>query len=154
MPAGSYKFSSVPKKDVFVSYGKLPDSIIPNIETKAEIKKGYNPLRKTLVVTLINKGVSAEYNTDLHVKSNDKNPNDNVFLPSLIPYEIFEMQVKLNYGLMAKNIPDKVLILNSDKVIEVDTGKEVAIINQIAILLVLIFIIVSIFFTLHRKFHR
>ncbi|KKQ24692.1 MAG: hypothetical protein US62_C0050G0004 [Candidatus Woesebacteria bacterium GW2011_GWA1_37_8] len=154
LPAGSYKFSSVPKKDVFVSYGKLPDSIAPNIETKAEIKKSYNPLRKTLLVTLINKGYSAEYNIDLHVKSNDKNPNDNVFLPSLIPYEIFEMQVKLNYGLLAKNIPDKVLILSSDRAIEVDTGKEVAIINQIAILLVLIFIIVSIFFTLHRKFHR
>jgi len=154
LPAGSYKFSSAPKKDIFVSYGKLPDSAGADVETKAQILKGYNPFSKTLSVTLVNSGSAAEYNIDLSIKSNEKNPNYNIFLSSLIPYEVFEKRMKLNYGFLAKNIPDKIVILNNDKEVELDTGKEIAIINQVAIFLVIIFVIVSVFFALHRKFHR
>lgn len=119
---GSYKLGPNPQKDVFVSFGKLPEirDVTPmiNVESKRTI-----PFIGTyLDIKVRNPGPLALYKFNPSVYFDDK-LNSSQDVEILPPYANVNFQVKVPFSLLGKDTPDVVRVVANQTSIEIPTNK-------------------------------
>lgn len=140
-PPGSYKLGPNPQKDVFVSFGKLPETreSKPNISTST-IRT--IPFLNTLMdVKITNPGPSALYSIYPTVYFDGKEHSRD-FVEVLPPYATYELKVTVPFSLLGANSPDKVKVMVAGSELEVPTNKTQVVINSLLALFVVFFIII------------
>jgi len=144
-PAGSYKLGANPQKDVFVSFGGLPEKRTSTSEIMARETGGmfFTPL--SFNITLSNKGPVALYNQTLIVEAEGTQARQ-FQISSLPPYssEVFKFSPK--YGFMGKDLPEVISLTTAGNGTSVPTHKINIIISNLAIILSLILVVVFVLY--------
>lgn len=138
-PPGSYKLGANPQKDVFVSFGSLPENrnTIPEISTKSNGGMFLLPL--TYNITVKNNGPSALYNQTLNIDAGKK--NDQSFQVQVLPpYSVKNYKYSPKYGLMGSGLPETVNITLANEEVKVSTFKTNIIISNLAIVLTILLV--------------
>ncbi len=132
-PPGSYKLGSNPQKDVFVSFGRLPQKRESQIEILINKKSNLSPINSNYSVLIENNGPTALYNQIVKVYFDKDLAFDKKF--EVVPaYGSQEIGVDVPVGFLAKDMPSQVEVRVGDSSLFVTTYK-----NRI-ILIFLIFI--------------
>ena len=149
LPPGSYKFSDDPKKDIFVSFGNLPNNLHPKLGIKINKKGLFNLLNQTLVINFINEGKVAIYdiNPKVIIDSQEKVLDNIRILPPLS-----SSQTKLSFktGLFGILSPQKITVQANNNEQTLFLDRTSIAVNQL--ILVSLLIILTLFF-LNKRFH-
>ena len=140
-PPGSYKLGANPQKDVFVSFGSLPESrnSIPQI-TINTIRN--IPFLNTIYsVRVYNPGPSA---LDVFYPTVyfDNKEHSRDFVQVLPPYATYQSQIKVPFSLLGKETPDSIKVVANGSQMEVSTNKTQVVTNSLLVLFVIFLIIV------------
>jgi len=133
-PPGSYKLGSNPQKDVFVSFGKLPDdrTSIPKITVAGETSFPFS--NSTYHVEIYNPGPGALYAAYPTVYFDGKEHSRD-FIEILPPFAKYEMNISVPFSLLGNNTPDVVKVALEGTEIQITTNKTQVIIGSLLILL-------------------
>lgn len=138
---GSYKLGPNPQKDVFVSFGKLPEERT-SIPTLTIVDKKQIPFfDSTYTVKIENPGPIAIYSMspvvyfDQIVKSKD-------LVEVLPPYSGTNIEIKIPFSVLGKNTPDIVKVTALGSQIEIPTNKTQVVVNSLLVLCALFFVII------------
>lgn len=144
-PPGSYKLGPNPQKDVFVSFGQLPQDKNPELEISSVRKKSL-PLTKTkLLVRFKNKGVSSLYDLKPKVLFDDKIESEGT-IAALPPGGFYEMLVFVPFSLFGATTPEKVVIETPYQNVSIPTYKnQLIIVNLLTLVLFLISVLLFLF---------
>jgi hypothetical protein len=150
---GSFKLGSNPQKDVFVTFGTLPDERYTNILVDAKIAFGL--INKKLNVTFINQGIKAEYENSFEIFFDDKLQTKGG-LPVLPPFSRYQTSIEIPYGLFASDAPETITIKSGGSTVTLPTNKFGVIVSQLTALIIILLFIISLFFlkTHNLKFHK
>lgn len=150
-PPGSYKLGPDPQKDVFVSFGQLPQDKNPDLEISSVRKKSL-PLTKTkLLITFKNKGVIALYDLKPKVLFDDKIESEGK-IAALPPGGYYEMIVYVPFSLFGATTPEKVAIETPYQKVFIPTYKNrLIIVNLLTLTFFLISVLLVVLKVLHVK---
>jgi transglutaminase-like putative cysteine protease len=141
-PPGSYKLGANPQKDVFVSFGTLPEKRKSDVEIEAQEARRLPFIPLKLNVLVKNPGPSAIYNEELKVLVN----GDLLFsspIPELPPFAQTSIPVTIPYKIIGSGLPKElVLVLGETRVVKT-TPKRIIIITNLAFVLVTTFLIAT-----------
>lgn len=144
-PAGSYKLGANPQKDVFVSFGSLPQEKITKPEIKAFLEGWVPLLPNRLDVEILNSGPSAIYNLVPKVYFDDKEVFTVETLEVLLPFQTHKTYIDIPFSFLGRGTPEIVKVELDGEVVMVKTGKtQVIIYNLLFIFIVSIVILVTI----------
>ncbi|HET7098731.1 MAG TPA: transglutaminase-like domain-containing protein [Patescibacteria group bacterium] len=137
---GSYKLGPNPQKDVFVSFGKLPETRTSIPILTVVDKRMFPFLDSVYTVEINNPGPVALYSIYPTVFF-DNNINNRDFIVSMPPYSSTKMEVKVPFSLLGKNTPNtiKIVVLGSE--IQIQTNKTQVVVNSLLVLFAVFFII-------------
>lgn len=130
-PPGSYKLGPNPQKDVFVSFGKLPEirTVTPKISVQS---KHTIPFIGTyLDVKVRNPGPLALYKLSPSIYFDDKLKNSQE-VEILPPYANVDLQIKVPFSLLGKDTPDVVRVVANQSSIEIPTSKSQVVLMSLA----------------------
>jgi transglutaminase-like putative cysteine protease len=150
-PAGSYKLGSNPQKDVFVSFGSLPEVRNSNLEVTANIE-GWIPLiSNRLNIKITNPGPSAVYKVIPNIYFDGVKKEANINILELLPFQESKSIVEIPFSFLGINTPNivKVEVLGEEVIIPTNK-KHVIIYNLLFIFVVTILILVTIMFRLKK----
>ncbi|MCH7641155.1 transglutaminase domain-containing protein [Patescibacteria group bacterium] len=135
---GSYKLGPNPQKDVFVSFGQLPQNRNSDLEIFADLKNTAPFLSNKILVSIKNPGPSALY--DIHPQALfDGIVSQENFISVLPPYSEYKIEVLIPYSLLGTKTPNEVKIIANGKEVSVPTFKRRLIVtNLITVTLILI----------------
>ena len=150
-PAGSYKLGSNPQKDVFVTFGTLPQERNSKVSINAYLD-GWIPLvANRLDVVLTNPGPSALYGVKPRVFFDNVEVATNNPIDILLPFQTYTTYVDIPFSFLATKTPDNVKVLVGSEEVSVSTNKrQVVLYNLLFIFVVSILIIVTILIRLKR----
>ncbi|MBI4157294.1 hypothetical protein HY502_00390 [Candidatus Woesebacteria bacterium] len=134
-PAGSYKLGANPQKDVFVSFGELPEEAPGGIEITISNKKPVPFLNSKLKVTVRNTGKSSFYNLRPLV-SFDNEATQTESIEILPPYAVYEFFVNVPFSFLGSSTPEIITVVVENSRVEIPSFKRwVIIYNLVAIFL-------------------
>lgn len=138
-PAGSYKLGANPQKDVFVSFGQLPHTTLPEIKIMGTTSAKIPLFRNTINISLQNPGPGALYNLIPTISFDDKVVKTES-LNVVPPYGKVDIEVNIPFSLLGINTPREIEVQVAGKKEVFPTFKNMVILyNLIAIF--------SVFFT-------
>ena len=137
---GSYKLGPNPQKDVFVSFGKLPENRISTPTLTATAIRTIPFLDNIYDVKIYNPGPAAIYSLYPTVYFDNKEHSRD-FIDILPPYSSYEMQIKVPFSLLGKNTPDIVKVLADGSVVTISTNKTQIVINSLLILFAILILV-------------
>jgi hypothetical protein len=149
-PPGSYKLGANPQKDVYVSFGQLPDdkNSIPQISVAAQRNI---PFLDTLYsVKIYNPGpasLDAVYPTVYF----DGKEHSRDFIQILPPFATYQSQIKVPFSLLGKNTPDSIRVSVNESQVELSTNKIQVVINSLLVLFIFLIIIIVSVIIRHKK---
>ena len=140
-PPGSYKLGPNPQKDVFVSFGTLPEERVSHPEITVVTKRPvpFGPTR--LDITIRNPGPVALYNLAPAVSFNGSNTKTEI-IEVLLPYAHYEFESAVPYSFLGRSTPETVTVLVADSQVQVPTNKNQIILESAVVLLLLLLILV------------
>ena len=140
-PPGSYKLGPNPQKDVFVSFGTLPEERVSHPEITVVTKRPvpFGPTR--LDITIRNPGPVALYNLSPAVSFNGSNTKTEI-IEVLLPYAHYEIESAVPYSFLGRSTPETVTVLVADSQVQVPTNKNQIILESAVVLLLLLLILV------------
>ncbi len=150
-PPGSYKLGSNPQKDVYVSFGQLPENRVANPEIQAKTQSTFPFSEGKIEITIYNPGPIALYNLIPEIYFDEKRVgNDSIEI--LPPFSKYKMQVKVPFSFLGRKTPSNIKILVDGKQVNVPTNKNLVIVyNLIVIFIILAIIILSVYLR-YKKF--
>lgn len=136
-PPGSYKLGANPQKDVFVTFGKLPEKrvSIPDISPKTTGGILFLGLKVDALIT--NPGPVGLYNQTVKIYFDDR-LNKEFRIDQLPVYGKEDFSVDVPYGFLGHGTPDKVSIVIGDETVSIPTYKQNFIIANVSIVLIVI----------------
>lgn len=136
-PAGSYKLGVNPQKDVYVSFGELPEEGAGGIEVNVDNKKPIPFLSSRLKVTVKNKGKSSFYNVSPLV-SFDNELAQTEQIEILPPFGTYEFFIDVPFSFLGRGTPEVIAVSVEGHRVEIPSFKRwVIIYNLVAIFLVI-----------------
>lgn len=140
-PPGSYKLGTNPQKDVFVSFGKLPQNRSSQPTVTVEGINTIPFINTSINIKVFNPGPSAIYSLypTVYFDGNEKSRN---FVEVLPPYASYTFQINVPFSLLGKDTPDKVRVAVAGSSITIPTNKTQVIINSLLAVFGVFFIIV------------
>lgn len=149
-PPGSYKLGANPQKDVFVSFGKLPDSR----ETKPAIS--IQPVRNIPFLNLIykvsiyNPGPSGLYSLYPTIYFDGQEASRD-FIEALPPYSKYEFNLSIPFSVLGKDTPRVVEVSVDGTNLEIPTNKNQVLLNSLmALCAIFVLIIVGVLIKLKK----
>jgi len=140
---GSYKLGANPQKDVFVSFGQLPEERNSQPEIKAEIVRSFPFSSSKLSIEIKNPGPVALYDLAPQVYFDNK-VNSKESIDVLPPYSSINLTVLVPYSFLGRSTPNTITISALDKSLAIPTFKnQVIIYDLLAIFLILSIVIFS-----------
>lgn len=138
---GSYKLGPNPQKDVFVSFGKLPEirTSIPVLSIAG--RKQIPFFESTYNIKIENPGPVALYSLSPIVHF-DKSVRSKDFIEVMPPYSSTNLEIKIPFSLLGKNTPDVVKVTALGSQIEIPTNKTQIVINSLLMLCALFLVII------------
>jgi len=155
-PPGSYKLGANPQKDVFVSFGQLPEKRVPQANITLTPYRNIPFLNTLYLLKIKNPGPSSIESISPTVYFDSKISSKD-FVNIMPPYSYFEKIVSVPYSFLAKNTPNSISVQAGSSKIEVPINKSSIILNSLlvfffAFLIILVLILIRIKrFTLHAK---
>ena len=149
-PPGSYKLGPNPQKDVFVSFGTLPEERVSHPEITVVTKRPvpFGPTR--LDITIRNPGPVALYNLAPAVSFNGSNTKTEI-IEVLLPYAHYEIESAVPYSFLGRSTPETVTVLVADSQVQVPTNKNQIILESAIVLLSLLLILVLVILIRFKK---
>ncbi|KKU47611.1 MAG: Transglutaminase-like protein [Candidatus Woesebacteria bacterium GW2011_GWF2_46_8] len=149
-PPGSYKLGPNPQKDVFVSFGTLPEERVSHPEITVVTKRPvpFGPTR--LDITIRNPGPVALYNLAPAVSFNGSNTKTEI-IEVLLPYAHYEIESAVPYSFLGRSTPETVTVLVADSQVQVPTNKNQIILESAIVLLLLLLILVLVILIRFKK---
>ena len=142
---------SNPQKDVFVSFGSLPQERNSKLKIIASLDKFIPLIPNRLNINITNPGPVAVYSLRQRIFF-DKNevPNQNQ-VEILLPFQIYKSYIDIPFSFLATKTPDKVMLQVDGQEITVSTNKQQVIIyNLLFIFVVSLIILITIVFRLKK----
>lgn len=136
-PPGSYKLGPNPQKDVFVTFGSLPENRISTPVLSAAVKRNIPFLSLIYTVKVENPGPGGLYSLYPTVSFDNKQVSRN-FIEALPPYSSYSFDVEVPFSLLGKDTPENVDIQVLASQISIPTNKNQVIINSALIIFGLI----------------
>ncbi len=149
-PPGSYKLGPNPQKDVFVSFGQLPEEkqSIPNVV--ASTKNSFPFTSSKIEVSIENPGPVALYNIEPEIYFEDDLANK-ANINHLLPYSTETVEVAVPFSFLGIKTPDSVKVLVAGESVTVPTFKSQVIIYNLLALFVLLGLVVIMFYLRVKK---
>lgn len=140
-PPGSYKLGPNPQKDVFVSFGTLPEERVSHPEITVVTKRPipFGPTR--LNITIKNPGPVALYNLTPTVSFNGSDTKTET-IEVLPPDAHYEIESAVPYSFLGRNTPETVTVVVADSQVKVPTNKNQIILESAVVLLLVLLILV------------
>lgn len=149
-PPGSYKLGDNPEKDVFVSFGQLPEEkeSTPKISIDSIVTVPF--VVNVINAKIENPGPSATYSLKTYVYFDD-NVKETIDIPSLLPFSSEIIKVNVPFSFLARTTPSKVRISGGGGNFEISTLKsQVLMYNLLALFLLILIILVIILIRLRK----
>src|SRR6185369_7078379 len=133
---GSYKLGPNPQKDIFVSFGKLPQDRISIPILTASSKRTIPFLSYLYSVKIGNPGPVALYSVypSIYFDENIKNRD---FIAILPPYSTYDMPITVPFSLLGKSTPDIVKVVVEGSQVRIFTNKKQIVITSLLALSVI-----------------
>lgn len=148
-PPGSYKLGPNPQKDVYVTFGKLPQNRTTTPVLSAEIKRNIPFLNLIYTIQVKNPGPGGLYSLYPTIYFDDKEVRRD-FIQVLPPYSNYSFDVEVPFSILGKDTPQQVKVVVSDAQIQIFTNKSQVIINSLLGLFI-IFILIMIWVLIKIK---
>lgn len=132
---GSYKLGPNPQKDIFVSFGKLPENRVSTPVLTATPKRTIPFLNYLYSVKVDNPGPAALYAVYPSIYFDDVLKNRN-FIEILPPYSSYNLSVDVPFSLLGKDTPDVVKVVVEGSSIKIFTNKSQVVINSLVVLFI------------------
>lgn len=129
-PAGSYKLGSNPQKDVYVSFGQLPETKVSIPEVLIKPHRVLPFFSSVYLITVSNPGPVALYSIypTIFYDSEEKSKELIEVLP---PYSSEQIQLTLPYSLLGKNTPNVIKVTVDSSRAEIMTNKKQVIVYSL-----------------------
>lgn len=147
---GSYKLGPNPQKDVFVSFGKLPEkrNSIPALSLVSKLVLPF--INSEYDIKIENLGPGALYSLYPTVYFDGTEENRD-YVPVLPPFSNYVTKVNLPFSVLGKTTPDKIKLVADNAQIEIPTDKSsVVIISLVSLFGAFLVIILAILFKLGK----
>ena len=149
-PPGSYKLGPNPQKDVYVSFGKLPETRLSSPEMTLVSKKFSLLFGEKLEVSVQNPGPTALYDLNITTLFDgvDKYKNQISILP---PFDSYEIRTTIPASLFAVSSPKEIVFVAGERKLSVSGLRNQEVLYQtLGFLLILLFIAIFIFIRIKR----
>lgn len=148
-PPGSYKLGPNPQKDVFVSFGQLPENKIGSANVSIKPYRVLPFFSSVYSVNITNPGPIALYSVQpaIYYDSKEKTRENIEVLP---PYSNTVIHITLPYSFLGKDMPSVIKVSVGANQAEVLTNKKQIVVNSLLVVL-LIFIIITAFIFIKVK---
>ncbi len=140
-PPGSYKLGPNPQKDVFVSFGRLPQVANSIPQVKITRIRNIPFLDSVYSYSIYNPGPSTLYSFYPSIYFDGK-LHSRFLIQILPPFATFTGQITVPYGLLGKDMPDDVKVVVGESQTTVSTNKSQVVINSLVVLFALFIFIV------------
>jgi len=140
-PPGSYKLGPNPQKDVFVSFGKLPDNRIANPSISITPIRVLPFLNSIYSAKIVNPGPQALYSVYPTVYFDGKEKNRD-FIEVLPPFSNYQMQISVPFNFLGNGSPSIVEVRVGGSSAKVVTNKTQVIINSLLVLFFLLILVI------------
>lgn len=137
-PPGSYKLGSNPQKDVFISFGQLPQEKQSALDIKVKPLEGLPFMNSKVEVTIRNPGPSALYNLEPQILFDGKFETSG-FIEILPPFSTHKMSVSIPFSFLGSNTPGKVTVLANGREATIITDKNKTVIYNMIIISIVFF---------------
>ena len=134
-PPGSYKLGSNPQKDVYVSFGQLPNNKVSIPEVKIEPVRNLPLFSSLYETTITNPGPSALYSISpiIYYDSLENNRTNINVLP---PFSRHQIEITIPYSILGKDTPNILRVsVNSSSTELITNKKQVILYSLIAVLI-------------------
>lgn len=149
-PPGSYKLGSNPQKDVFISFGQLPETRTSHPEISVATSKFMPFSSSKMTVTLKNSGPIALYELAPQVLF-DNQLHSKSAIEVLPPYANSTFTIKVPFSFLGRATPDTVTIVAADRQLTVPTFKNQVIIYNLLVLFFLFAFVMLVIFLRFKK---
>jgi len=150
-PAGSYKLGANPQKDVFVSFGSLPQERNSKVtlETKMD---GWIPLvANSLDVTVQNPGPTALYNIKPKVYFDNTETKTPFAFDVLLPFQTYRSHVSIPFSFLGAKTPEIVKVLVDGESVTVATNKKQVVVYNLLFVFLFITLIIAVILFRFKK---
>ncbi|WKZ25848.1 MAG: transglutaminase-like domain-containing protein [bacterium] len=146
-PAGSYKLGANPQKDVFVSFGTLPQERNSVVNVTANLDRWIPLVANSLNLNIENPGPTAIYNINPKVYFDNYERPENSTLNVLLPFQVYNTHITIPFSFLGAKTPEIVKVLVDGESVTVATNKkQVVIYNLLFVFFIIILILVTILF--------
>jgi len=149
-PPGSYKLGPNPEKDVYVSFGILPDKRYGDTHLSFKKKTSIELFSETYLISVKNTGNAALYMVNPQIMYNAEvvETKQQSLIP---PFGSYTFTINVPKGLLGTKSPEQVAVVANDKIVVIPNNKQKAIVLQLtAISLMLIGIITLALYKSHK----
>ncbi|KKR99162.1 MAG: Transglutaminase family protein [Microgenomates group bacterium GW2011_GWC1_41_20] len=149
-PPGSYKLGPNPQKDVYVSFGQLPENKISTPTVSIKPFRVLPFFSSIYTVTVSNPGPAALYSVypTIYYDSTEKT-RDHIAM--LLPYSNNQIQITLPYSFLGKDMPSVIKVVLGSSKAEILTNKKQIVINSLIIVLLVLIIVMAFIFIKAKK---
>jgi len=138
--AGSYKLGTNPQKDVYVSFGSLPEIRFSNIRVFGEFSQNIPLINSKVVARIVNPGPVAMYNLKPTVYF-DGVMNQSELLEVLPPYSTSNLKLIIPFSILGTKTPDIIKITVGQADLSLKTNKSRVVVEGLLFLALLLFIV-------------
>ena len=150
-PAGSYKLGTNPQKDVFVSFGSLPQERNSKLKIEANLE-GWIPLiSNRLDINIYNPGPVAVYDIWPQIYFDGFKKEVSTNFDKLLPFESGKTFIEIPFSFLGAKTPNSVKVSILEDEVSIPTNKnQVVIYNLLFIFIVALLILLTILIRLKR----
>ena len=148
-PPGSYKLGPNPQKDVYVSFGQLPDNRIGTPQVSIEPFRILPFFNSIYTATISNHGPAALYSLYPSIYY-DNVEESRDYIEVLPPFAKKQIQITLKHSILGKGMPNIIKIVAGSSTAEILTNKKQIIINSLIVISIL-FLFLTLFILIKAK---
>lgn len=151
-PPGSYKLGANPQKDIYVSFGRLPDNREPIITLESKLAS-YWLINTEVIITVHNSGPTALYNQAAEIYY-DQKLHQSYPITYLLPYTSTSLKLKVPLSFLGAKTPETLEVRLLNSTISLTKLKTIHIITSLIAAFILAAILVGMVFLYFKKHDR
>ena len=143
-PPGSYKLGPNPQKDVYVSFGTLPENRITNLNVSISPVRTLPFLNSIYLVNIGNPGPQALYSIYPSVYFDNKETSRN-YVDVLPPFSNYQFNIDVPFSLLGKDSPNIIEVRANSGSARIATNRTQVIINSLLAISAFLIVVILIF---------
>lgn len=139
--AGSYKLGANPQKDVFVTFGNLPQVRNSKLDLNVKLENWIPLISNKLDLVVVNNGPVAIYNISPKIFFDNQETENKNTLEVLLPFEEYRSSIDIPFSFLGTTTPDLVKIIVNEEEVTISTNKKQVVIYNLLFIFVVAFLI-------------